>query len=317
MLFRKSLLIGLTLVLAGGVAQAQDLTIRIGGTANYGPVLPVMAAERLGLFQKAGVKMEFTNFAGGAQSMEGLAAGEADLINYFPPGLALARARGVKATIVGASTTTPKGWGLMVAKDSPIKDVKELVGKKVGVTTNGATTDFFALWAAKQAGGNFTRIPLGGGGLVPGLISGNVDAISAYPPLTYRLALTGQARMLVDFGTAMSPNLPDVWIASDEVIAKKPEAVKRALTALYSAIRYMQKNPEWTQKFIEEQAQLPPEIAKEEFSNTIMGLSADGALKEADVKTSLELGTLTGSAEIPDPKEIFTTKFLPPEIIEP
>jgi NitT/TauT family transport system substrate-binding protein len=316
MMFHRALLAAAMSAALLGAAQAQDV-IRIGGTANYGPVLPVKAAEKLGLFEKAGVKMQFTNFAGGAQSMEGLAAGEADLINYFPPGLALAKARGVKATIVGASTTTPRGWAIMVAKDSPITDIKQLVGKKVGVTTNGATTDFFALWAAKQAGGAITRVPLGGGGLVPGLLAGNVEAISTYPPLTYRLALGGQARILVDLGSAMSANLPDVWIASDEVINKKPEALRRALVALYSAIKYMQDNPDWTLKLLEEQAQLTPDIAKEEFKQTIMGLSSTGTLKEADVAASLELGSLAGNVKMPDPKSLFTDKFVPVQTISP
>src|SRR3546814_14797075 len=56
-------------------------SIRIGGTGNYGPVLPVIAAQELGLFEKAGVDAEFTNFSGGSASMEGLAAGAVDLID--------------------------------------------------------------------------------------------------------------------------------------------------------------------------------------------------------------------------------------------
>src|SRR3546814_7134944 len=75
-------------------------SIRIGGTGNYGPVLPVIAAEDLGLFENVGVDAEFTNFSGGSASLEGLAAGEVDIINYFPPGLDLARQRGVGARIV-------------------------------------------------------------------------------------------------------------------------------------------------------------------------------------------------------------------------
>lgn len=106
-------------------------TIRIGGTGNYGPVLPVAAAQELKLFDKLGVTVIFTTFASGAASMEGLAAKEVDLINYFPPGLALAKRSGVKATVVGAGTLTPKGWHIMVKSDSKLNGVKDLSNKKL------------------------------------------------------------------------------------------------------------------------------------------------------------------------------------------
>src|SRR5689334_1826753 len=85
-------------------ALAQSTRLRIGGTPNYGPVLPVHAANALGLFKKQGLTAEFTGFSGGSAAMEAVAAGEADLVNYFPPGLALARQRGVAATIIAAGT---------------------------------------------------------------------------------------------------------------------------------------------------------------------------------------------------------------------
>src|SRR3546814_10717788 len=128
--------------------------------------------------------------------MEGVGAGEVDLSNYFPPGLALARQRGVEARIVSSGTLTPRGLAIMVKKDSPITELGQLAGKTVGITSNGSTTDFFALWAADQAGGDITRVPVGGGALIPSLISGNVEAISAYPPLSYKLELSGDGRIL-------------------------------------------------------------------------------------------------------------------------
>ena len=151
--------IALALGWSAGTASADEGVIRVGGVGNYGPVLPVFAGKKLGLFDKLGVKMEFTNYRGGAAAMEGMAAGEADLINFFPPGLALAMKRGVKATIVSAGTLTPRGWNIMVKADSPINDVKDLAGKKIGVTASGSTTDSFALWTAKQSGGDMSRVP--------------------------------------------------------------------------------------------------------------------------------------------------------------
>ena len=299
-----------------GPAIGQDV-VRIGGTGNYGPVLPVAAAEELKLFDKAGVKVAFTNFAGGSASMEGLAANEVDLINFFPPGLALAKRGGVKATVVSAGTVTPRGWHVVVGKNSPIKSLKDLAGKKVGITANGSTTDFFGLWAANEAGGAITRVPLGGAGLVPNLLSGNVDAIVAYPPLSYRLLLSGDGRSLVHFGEAMKPNLPDVWIASDAIIQKNPEGLRKAMVGLYSAIVYMQSNPEWAINFIMKKTGLDRPIATEEYNNTIKGLSADGMFNEAWMAESLKLATLAGIKDVPAPASMMTTRFVPIKTIAP
>lgn len=302
----------------GAPALAQDGTlIRTGGTPNYGPVVPVIVAEELGLFEAAGIRVEFTGYQGGAAGMEALAAGEADIINFFPPGLTLAMQRGVQAQIVGAGTLTPRGWMIMTAADSDISTPEDLVGGTIGITANGSTTDFFALWLAEQAGGTITRVPVGGGGLIPNLLAGNVDAIVAYPPLSYQVGQAGDGKVLVDLGEAMEPNLPDVWIASQRIIDTNPEAVRAFLVGLYSAVAYMQDNREWTIEFLMRHNGFSREIAEEEFDNTIAGLSNDGMIEADWVAASLQLGHLAGLEGLPEPEEIFVDTFFPVQTIAP
>ncbi|MFG1271522.1 ABC transporter substrate-binding protein [Xanthobacter flavus] len=308
---------GIALLAFASPASAQNPKLRVGGTPNYGPVLPIMAAEKLGLFKKAGVDVEFSGYQGGSASMEALAAGEADIVNFIPPGLALARARGVKARIISAGTITPRGWWVMSREDSSIKTIKDLVGKKVGTSSPGAATDFFALWVESQSGGTFTRVPVGGSGLIPNLTAKNVDAVVAFPPVSYRIASSGLGRVVVDLGAAMKPNVPDVWVASDEAIAKKPEAVKKFLAAFYGAVRYMQENRAWTIKFIDEATKFGEAVAGEEFDNTVKGLSADGAFKQEWVEESLKLATLAGMKELPPATSLYTTEFVPVTPLSP
>lgn len=306
--------LGLGLAAGGGASSAlAQSEVRIGGVANYGPVIPVLVAQELGLFEKAGVEVEFTNYSGGSASMEGLAAGEADLINYFPPGLALAKREGVNAKIVGAGTLTPRGWHVIVPPDSDIDQLSDLDGKQVGITSNGSTTDFFALWAANEGGAEINRIPVGGSGLIPNLISGNVDAIVAYPPLSYKMLQDEEGESLVHFGDAMEPNLPDVWAASQEIIDRDPEALGKALQGLYSAISYMQENPEWTIDFIQEQTGMDQSVAEAEYENTILGLSDDGYFEHDWVAASLQLGELAGLDDLPAPEEMYDDSFIPVE----
>jgi ABC-type taurine transport system substrate-binding protein len=128
-------------------------TVKIGlAVPNYGPFAPVYAAEDLGYYKESGIKAEITAYRGGPVAQEALAAGSADIINFFPPGVALAVKKGIKERIVGIGSARPLGWHIVSMTSSPIRGLEDLAGKKVGVTAKGATSDFFALWGAKRAG---------------------------------------------------------------------------------------------------------------------------------------------------------------------
>ena len=125
-------------------------TVKIGlAVPNYGPFAPVYAAEELGYYKENGVAAEITAYRGGPA--EALAAGAADIINFFPPGVALAVKKGIKEKVVGIGSARPAGWHIVVMANSSFRTFADVAGKKVGVTAKGATTDFYALWAAKRA----------------------------------------------------------------------------------------------------------------------------------------------------------------------
>ena len=84
---------------------------------------------------------------------------------------------------------------------------------------------------------DFTRVPLGGGGLVPNLLSGNIDATVLYSPLTYKVIDEKMARRLIDFGAEVPPHSTGAWIATDKFIKEKPQVVQKTLNALYGGAR--------------------------------------------------------------------------------
>jgi NitT/TauT family transport system substrate-binding protein len=306
------LVIILGLMLETSIAQSQLPVIKIGlSTRFYGPVLPAYIAEELKLYEKYGIKGEVTAYKGGAGAMEALVAGAADIINYFPPGVALAYTQGAKAKIISTGSARPVGWWIMVKKGSPIKTPKDLEGKKIGVTSAGSTTDFFAKWVAHKAGIKAESVPVGGGGLVPHLLQGSLDAIVAFPALSYSLQVSGDGRILVDLGKEMPINLPDVWVASQEIIDKRPDVLRQALKALYASVRYLKEHPDYAVKFIKEFNNYTMEVAKLEYENTIKGLSGDGMLKKEWLQNSIELGKLAGMTALPPIEEIYTDKFVP------
>ena len=173
-----------------------------------------------------------TIYRGGAEAFEALAAGAADLILDAPSLPAAGRKKGVMSKVVANGAMGNFGWQLMVLAKSPL-DVKDLNGKKVGITSAGSGSDLLALWTIQEKKIDFTRVPVGGGGLVPNLLAGNVDAAVVYSPLSFQIAKSGEARTILDYARDVPPNLTSGWIATDKYAQEKPasgaEGAQRAL----------------------------------------------------------------------------------------
>jgi NitT/TauT family transport system substrate-binding protein len=286
-------------------AGAQDV-IRIGcPTKTYFPTILATVARDKGLFEKEGLKPEITIYRGGGETFEAIAAGSADLGTVAVPLIATSRKRGVLTKIVGANGDEWSGWILGVKADSPIKSPKELDGKKVGITSAGSGTDTLALWAQSEHKVTFSRIGVGGGGLVPNLLNNNLAAAVIYSPLSYQVVSEGKVRVLVDFATAMPANLIGGWTATEKNLKERRPFIQKGLNALYGALEYMRNNPDYAIKTIAENNELSPAIAKMEFEKTFMRLSRDGQSKLASVEKALELAAASGVKDMAPAAEVF------------
>jgi len=286
-------------------AAAQEV-IRIGcPTKTYFPTILATVAKDKGLFEKEGLKPEITVYRGGGETFEAIAAGSADLGTVAVPLIATSRKRGVLTKIVGGSGDEWSGWILAVKTDSPVKSAKELDGKKVGITSAGSGTDTLALWAQSEHKVNFQRIGVGGGGLVPNLLNNNLAAAVIYSPLSYQVVSEGKVRVLMDFATAMPPNLIGGWTATEKNLTDRRAFIQKGLNALYGALEYMRSNPDYAIKTIAENNELSPAIAKMEYEKTFMRLSRDGQTKLASVEKALELAAASGVRDMAPAAEVF------------
>jgi NitT/TauT family transport system substrate-binding protein len=293
-------------------APAQEV-IRIGcPTKTYFPTILATVAKEKGLFEKEGLRPEITIYRGGGETFEAIAAGSADLGTVAVPLIATSRKRGVLTKIVGASGDEWSGWILGVKNDSPIKSAKELDGKKVGITSAGSGTDTLALWAQSTDKVTYQRIPVGGGGLVPNLLNSNLAAAVIYSPLSYQVVSEGKVRVLVDFATAMPPNLIGGWTATEKTLTDRRAFVQKGLNALYGALEYMRNNPDYAIKTIAANNELSPEIAKMELEKTFLKLSRDGQTKLAAVEKALELAAASGVKDMAPASELFVNMPIAP-----
>jgi ABC-type nitrate/sulfonate/bicarbonate transport system substrate-binding protein len=301
--------------LSGAAASAEEL-VRIGlAVPHNAAYVQFYAAETLGFYKDAGVKAEITIYRGGAASQEALSAGAADMITYFGAGVGLAVSKGAKEKIVAAVDPTPHGWQFLVLANSPIKTLKDLDGKKVGVATKAGTADMFALWVADKGGAKVQTIPVGGGGMVPALRAGQVDAIAMFPGLSLQLLATGEARSLMDLGKDMEPTLPDVIVAPQEMMDKRPQAVRGTLAALYKAVVHMRNNRDWALKYLKDfTEEKDDKVNVLTYEQVVVAMSQDGMVKPEWIANSINIAAkVWGLDDLRKvkPEDIYTNAFLP------
>jgi len=297
------------------VSCAHAETIRVGlPTKTYWPTTVAETAVRQKLFEKEGLTAELTIFRSGAETFEGMAAGAADIILDPPSLVSAGRKKGVMSKIVANASMGNFGWQLMVPAKSKL-DVKDLNGKKVAITAAGSGSDLLALWTIQDRKIDFTRVPVGGGGLVPNLLAGNVDAAVVYSPLSFQILKSGEARTILDYSSAVPPNLTAGWIVLDKFATEKPQVVQKALNALYGAIAFMRANRDVTVKLIADLYEIPPDIAALEYENTILKLETDGDMSGPKVKDavqlSMDLAKLGGLKDIAPTEDLYSTGFKP------
>jgi NitT/TauT family transport system substrate-binding protein len=307
------LVMATAVLVAASAANAE--TIRVGlPTKTFWPTTVAETAVRQKLFEKEGLTAELTIYRSGAETFEGMAAGAADIILDPPSLVSAGRKKGVMSKIVAGATMGNYGWQLMVPAKSTL-EVKDLNGKKVAITAAGSGSDLLALWTIQDRKIDFTRVPVGGGGLVPNLLAGNVDAAVVYSPLSFQILKSGEARTILDYATAVPPNLTAGWIVLDKFAEAKPQVVQKALNALYGAVQFMRDNRDVTVKLIADLYEMPPEIAALEYENTIMKLETSGDMagpKVRDaVQLSLDLAKLGGLKDIVPTEEVYSTSFKP------
>lgn len=140
-------------VVAAAPAHAELRTVRVGWCAKTvsSAAAPFAVAQKLGWFEKAGIKVELVPLPGSTDCVKLVAtkAVEVSLPSVEP--LAIIRPQGVKAKFF---YTAYQGniYGIAVPADSPVKSMADLKGKKIGVTSMASAGVILARALAKAAG---------------------------------------------------------------------------------------------------------------------------------------------------------------------
>jgi len=243
-MFKRCLLaLGLAFALATPQAvRPQELpTIQVASVTND-TCSAILYAIKLGLFQKAGLNVDFQGMSSGAAASAAVAGGSAQFGQSSLVTLIDAHARGIPFTLVAPSGIITKGSGYaaaLVRIDSPIKTGADLNGKTFAVPAIKDLNQIAAMAWVDQNGGNSQTlkfIELSAPATVAAIEDGRVDAANVgTPTLTVALA-GGKTRILAHVFDAFGNRFANtVWFTTSDYAKANPDVVARFTGVLRQA----------------------------------------------------------------------------------
>ena len=242
----KGLLVAasIPLSLSSPLALADSPAIRIGW--QKGSTLSIVKARgNLEARLKAeGVKVTWTEFPAGPQMLEGLNVGSIDIgvVGETPP--VFAQAAGADLVYFGNEPPAPRAEKILVPKDSPIRTLADLKGKRV-VLNRGSNVHYLLVRALESANLKYSDVEVAY--LPPAdaraaFERGSVDAWVIWDP--YQAAAEKQlsARTLVD-GTGLVDN-HQFYLATRPYANNHPQVITTLIDEVRSVGQWSQQNPQ-------------------------------------------------------------------------
>jgi NitT/TauT family transport system substrate-binding protein len=302
------------LLFAGPVDAAEKL--RVGKAVPFAwTFTPLDVGIQMGIFAKHGIEIEASAFGGDARMQQALTADSIDVGIGSGPGMAF-MAKGVPAKAVMAMAGVPRNMAVMADYNKPIRTVDDLRGKKLGVTTVGSLTDWIGKRINAKKGwttNGITVVPIGGmqparAAVRTGQLDGYIGALET----GYELEENKEWRVITSATPFVEDFITHVFFVREDVIAKRPDAVRAYLRAWVETINFMRANKAKTVEITSKVINISPSVISRAYDEQISIFSTDGVFDQKAVEvlkeSFLEMGLLK---EKPEDKVMFTTQFVP------
>ncbi len=275
---------------------------------------PLDIGMEKGFFQKHGLDLDITSFAGSAKLQQGLAADAIDIGLGSGPELAFV-AKG--APVLGiCAYAGPVNLMMVVRPDSGIKTVADLKGKRISASTVGSLTDWVTREVSRQQGwGNDGIIvtPLGTNeAQVAAMRSKETEGLAVDPAGAFELEEKGVGKILLRYSTVAPVFINHVSYATNKIIAEHPEQLKAFLAAWFDTVAWMKANKDETVKLASPVMHATLDITARDYDETMPTFSDTGKFEPAALKvlsrSFVQMGALPSE---PDMSKLYTEKFLP------
>jgi NitT/TauT family transport system substrate-binding protein len=203
---------------------------------------PIHIAIDAGYFKAEGLNVELSTGQKGSDNLNNVMGGSVDigLTSYPPAILAQAKKTAELKIVWDAVSTTDNLFLLVVNKDSTIKDLSQLDGKKIAVSSKGGIGELALRSQFKLHGVNFPKdsfVPMAFGDMPSSLDRHNVDAaIMNEPFVTSALQKNGVTKLLNPFTGATADFATSGWVATKKFTEANPKTVAAFQRAMAKAV---------------------------------------------------------------------------------
>lgn len=281
------------LILGAPLAQAADLpTLRVGDQ-NYYNVRASMEAS--GVLEGAPYTVDWKHFQSAAPVAEGLQAGALDLGFLGDSGFIFLAAKGAPVKLIGISRQNPDTIALLVPKDSPVKTIADLKGKKVAYWP-GAWSQQLTLRALEKAGlpsdyVEFVKLmPIDAAAALP---RGSIDAFPVWEPYISQQIVFSGARPILTARDLM-PGLSSI-AANANSIDPKREQIADFLGRLQKARVWVEAHKEQYADIWAKKANLDQSVSRHWIGQAAMSVGPVDKQAAADYQGTADFLLQTGA----------------------
>lgn len=226
---------------AASTSNAAPVTVTVGVPRNFGYLSTLWARN----VQPEGVRVEYKYFPVFTDMLTALNSGKIDLTEIGSVGAIQSYANGGKVRAVAVTEPNAGNVGLIVPKDSPAKTFADLKGKKLAFLKSTNSYIFF-LHQLEQAGlkeSDFQIVEISGPAANKAFESGQIDGYYTIDPNMADIIEQTGARLIAGGEENDVENLYP-YVATNEAIADKHEAIGKVLQAVADNIAWIHENPD-------------------------------------------------------------------------
>ena len=289
---RSALLLGLTagalLLGAQGRAQPARSELRIG--YQKGASLFVLQKAQGSLekrFAPLNVGVKWVEFPAGPQLLEGLNVGSVDVgfVGEAPP--IFAQAAGANFVYIGHDPAAPEAEAIVVPKDSAVKGVADLKGKKIALN-KGSNVHYLLVRALEKAGLKYSDVQpvfLAPADARAAFEKGSVDAWAIWDPFLAAVEKQSGARIVVDGRNGVANNY-QFYLAERDYAQTRPDVLKALFDDSVEQGRWLKANVKQAAAIIAPLQGLEPAVvvlALQRYQFNVAPLSAAVAAEQQKV----------------------------------
>lgn len=266
--------VALLLLLSACGEKTQPLRI---GTTPWPGYEFLHLAETLGYFKEEGVTVQLVDFLSLADSSRAFERGQIDIWGTTLVELVLSHKHSQRHAQAFLVVNESAGGDVILAK-TPIHSVTQLKDKRIGLepSTVDVVLLHHALQQASLSAEQVRLVPLAQADLEDALQSGQVDAVSTYPPNSVHIARDTSINQIFD--SSQIPNtIIDVLAGDRLIIEERSEEIAAISRAFFRARAFATQNPQQAFAMLTQGSQ----ITEQELHDVLQGIRLTSAEEQS------------------------------------